>query len=148
CAADTVQPSRASGANPLSRSQRPLASKRLAKRLGFLLVGASLCTALVAGIYFWPKPEGSQLPNPPLKLTDIQVNPHQGQEATLLGNLARSSVMSTAAVRADDSVRVLATLSTPAHCYLIAFNPDGTEQLCYPEDPDLPAVKYPENKNA
>jgi hypothetical protein len=51
-------------------------------------------------------------------------------------------------VFANDSVRVSATLSTPSYCYLIAFNPDGSEQLCYPEDPDLAEVKYPQNKNA
>jgi hypothetical protein len=34
----------------------------------------------------------------------------------------------------DDDVWVHAKLNAPAYCYLIAFNPDGKEQLCYPED--------------
>jgi hypothetical protein len=35
-------------------------------------------------------------------------------------------------VRVRDAVRVYARLSEPAYCYLIAFNPDDTEQLCHP----------------
>jgi hypothetical protein len=38
--------------------------------------------------------------------------------------------------RLDDDVRVEVSLSAPAYCYLIAFNPDGTEQLCHPEGED------------
>ena len=37
-------------------------------------------------------------------------------------------------VRLNDDVRFHATFNGPAYCYLIAFNPDGTEQLCHPED--------------
>jgi hypothetical protein len=36
------------------------------------------------------------------------------------------------AVQQNDYVRVKAELNASAHCYLIAFNPDGTAQLCYP----------------
>jgi hypothetical protein len=32
----------------------------------------------------------------------------------------------------NDYVRVSATLSEPAYCYLVALNPDGSHQLCYP----------------
>ena len=38
------------------------------------------------------------------------------------------------AVRMADAVRVDATFSEPAYCFLIAFNPDGKEQYCYPKD--------------
>jgi serine/threonine protein kinase len=34
----------------------------------------------------------------------------------------------------DDTVRIQARLSVPAYCYLIALNPDGSIQPCYPED--------------
>ncbi len=33
---------------------------------------------------------------------------------------------------ADDLVRISAKLKRPAYCYLVAFNPDGSLQLCYP----------------
>jgi serine/threonine protein kinase len=36
----------------------------------------------------------------------------------------------------DDGVEVKAELSAPAYCYLIAFRPDGTEDLCFPEKED------------
>src|SRR5262249_36671734 len=35
-------------------------------------------------------------------------------------------------IKINDSVRVFARLGAPAYCYLIAFNPDGSEQLCHP----------------
>jgi serine/threonine protein kinase len=38
--------------------------------------------------------------------------------------------------RLDDSVTLAATLSRPAYAYLIAFRPDGTEELCFPESED------------
>jgi len=36
--------------------------------------------------------------------------------------------------RIDDDVTVQAELSEPAYSYLIAFRPDGTDDLCDPED--------------
>ena len=40
--------------------------------------------------------------------------------------------------RLEDSVTVAARLSEPAFCYLIAYRPDGTADLCFPEDPAVP----------
>src|SRR5262249_29786645 len=40
--------------------------------------------------------------------------------------------------RLDDSVTVAAKLSGPAYCYLIAYRPDGTEDLCFPADAARP----------
>lgn len=50
--------------------------------------------------------------------------------------------------RLNDSVTVEAGLSAPAYCYLIAYRPDGTEEVCFPEDEDAPppatdGPKYP-----
>jgi len=36
--------------------------------------------------------------------------------------------------RFNDNIRLLVELSGPSYCYLIAFNPDGKEQLCFPRD--------------
>jgi hypothetical protein len=52
------------------------------------------------------------------------------------------------AALSEDDVRVAARLSAPAYCYLIALNPDGRPQLCYPQDESTPparvaAVVYP-----
>jgi serine/threonine protein kinase len=35
-----------------------------------------------------------------------------------------------------DTLRVLVSFDAPAYCYLIALNSNGTNQLCYPEQPD------------
>jgi serine/threonine protein kinase len=50
-----------------------------------------------------------------------------------IGSLGRDSSEVSAA---DDSVRMLAKLDQPAYGYLLAFHPDGTEQLCWPASPE------------
>ncbi|MGH7169564.1 MAG: serine/threonine-protein kinase [Gemmataceae bacterium] len=40
------------------------------------------------------------------------------------------------AARRDDSVTVEGRLSRPAYAFLIAFRPDGTEEVCFPENED------------
>jgi serine/threonine protein kinase len=40
-----------------------------------------------------------------------------------------------------DNVRIQARLSVPAYCYLIALNPDGSIQSCYPEEPGAGASR-------
>ena len=39
---------------------------------------------------------------------------------------------------------VRAELSEPAYAYLIAFRPDGTDELCDPDDEDMPPQKKPQ----
>jgi hypothetical protein len=38
--------------------------------------------------------------------------------------------------RRNDSVELEAALSRPGYAYLIAFRPDGTEEVCFPESED------------
>jgi hypothetical protein len=38
--------------------------------------------------------------------------------------------------RLSQDARVQVRLSRPGYCYLLALNPDGTTQLCYPEKPE------------
>ena len=62
----------------------------------------------------------------------------------LRGVLGRESFVT----RIDDSVTVKARLSRPAYAYLIAYRPDGTEELCFPESEDVApprtdAPRYP-----
>jgi hypothetical protein len=38
----------------------------------------------------------------------------------------------------DDSVKVQAVLSQPAYAYVIAFRPDGKDEVCFPESEDEP----------
>jgi serine/threonine protein kinase len=53
------------------------------------------------------------------------------------GLLGRTSF----AAREDDDLAVRAELSEPAYSYLIAFRPDGTDELCDPDDEDTPPPK-------
>jgi len=45
------------------------------------------------------------------------------------------------AVGPGDDVMVQAELSEPAYAYLIAFRPDGVDDICDPEDPEAPPGK-------
>jgi serine/threonine protein kinase len=64
----------------------------------------------------------------------------EGQEKldnTRSGVLGRTSF----ATREDDDLKLDAELSEPAYSYLIAFRPDGTDELCDPDDEDAPPLK-------
>jgi serine/threonine protein kinase/tetratricopeptide (TPR) repeat protein len=71
----------------------------------------------------------------PLAIQEFHVNQFRGKQAKPLGDLRDNAEE----IRVNDSVRLFARLNAPAHCYLIAFNPDGSEQLCHPAwDGDRP----------
>ena len=86
----------------------------------------------------WPDNQDSPSPPGPLKLLDLDIQQFRGKQAEPHSDITAT----TEVVRADNRC-VSAKLSRPAYCYLIAFNPDGTEQLCYPEDAEMAAVNYP-----
>jgi hypothetical protein len=66
----------------------------------------------------------------PLRILSFQVHHARGDPPLLLGTLGDASQEA----REKDIVRIKARLSEPAYCFLIAFNPDGKEQLLYPEE--------------
>jgi hypothetical protein len=68
----------------------------------------------------------------PLGVKSFQVELHRRTTKTLLGPIG---VNAFAGRFEDDDVRVRARLNAPAYCYLVALNPDGKVQPCYPEDP-------------
>lgn len=70
----------------------------------------------------------------------------RGDRSELAGEMGVNSLVT----HERDSVRIHVTLGEPAYCYLIAFNPDGQEQLCYPtSDATAPtksrSVEFPAN---
>ncbi|MCI0461058.1 MAG: serine/threonine-protein kinase [Gemmataceae bacterium] len=107
---------------------------------------ASLCLLLLAALIFWPggwnipaffEKDARQSPaidgrGQPLRIQAMEVRHFRGEEAKPMGEIGTTSET----IRRDDDVRVEVRLSAPAYCYLIALNPDGTEQLCYPESAD------------
>ena len=114
---------------------------------------------LVAAWWLWPRPpsapaigaiatgRAAEAPTPPapppspsaLRVTrfEIPVFPKLDRDhfdpkrAGLLGQ-------SAFAAREDDDVTVRAELSEPAYSFLVAYRPDGTVELCDPEDENTP----------
>jgi CHAT domain-containing protein/tetratricopeptide (TPR) repeat protein/tRNA A-37 threonylcarbamoyl transferase component Bud32 len=93
------------------------------------LVAASL--ALVAlgyfGIKYWRSPEHRAAAMS--RIEEFRVTHFKGPHAKPLGDIRDLSEP----IHVNDSVRVYARFDAPTYCYLFALNPDGTEQLCFPD---------------
>jgi hypothetical protein len=140
-AGDTAEP-----ANTLATDQRrrDMQGKKISRRAAIAIGLAGLGLAIAVGIAYWATHRGGKTPMAPVKIEEMTVRQYRDESATLIGNIA----IGDRPIHVDDSVRISARLSAPGHFYLIAFNPDGSEQLCSPEDPDLTEVRYPEGKAA
>jgi hypothetical protein len=73
----------------------------------------------------------------PIEITSLEINHHRGEQAEQLGKIRKIATLSDD-IFFDDDVRVHIELSAQAYCYLIAFNPDGKDQMCYPRKEDVP----------
>jgi serine/threonine protein kinase len=108
--------------------------------------GLTALVVLAAQALAWPWPWSSrpsraheipvQAPAPPrgpVQILSMQIE-HEGKTgpdtSRPRGKLGEQSF----AARLDDDVTVRAELSEPAYSYLIAFRPDGTDEICAPED--------------
>jgi hypothetical protein len=157
---------KAMAADPQSRFQSADALRRalgrylrMRRAVPMVAAAAILLALLVPAWLLWPQPAqkrldgrsaasgGGQPVQPPavpvapssapLRVTRFEI-PHfpkldenRSDRAVLLG---RTSF----AARVDDDVAVQAELSEPAYSYVIAFRPDGTDELCDPDDEDAP----------
>lgn len=72
-----------------------------------------------------------------VEVKDLRIRHHRGEEAELIGDLGTTSHFAIV----QDDIRLQMQLSQPAYCYLIAFNPDGRDQLCYPDSDMVPPLK-------
>ena len=139
--ADTAEPAKTLATN---RHRRDKQGKRIRRRVAIALGLAGLWLAAAVGIAYWATHRGGETRMPPVRIEEMTVRQYRDESAMLIGNIA----IGDRPINVDDSVRISARSSAPGHFYLIAFNPDGGEQLCYPEDPDLTEVRYPEGKEA
>jgi hypothetical protein len=105
-----------------------------------LLAGALLLAALAFTVWsLWPPPARPVLPPAPpipgqsLKVDSFQVALHRVAADDPVGPVG----IDTFAARLGQDARVQVQLNKPAYCYLIALNPNGKYQLCYPEDPGI-----------
>jgi hypothetical protein len=114
-----------------------------------LFAAALLLAALAFGIWLlWPgrigQPKITERPSGPasevkpvpaqsLKIESLQVELHgrsPDDPVEVIG-------IDAFAGRLGQDARVQARLNMPAYCYLIALNPDGKDQLCYPGNPGI-----------
>jgi serine/threonine protein kinase len=65
-----------------------------------------------------------------LEVAGLTVFHHRANPSVPIGLLGPSSSQA----RFKDDVRIRVRLNQPGYCYLLAFNPDGMEQPCYPSD--------------
>jgi tRNA A-37 threonylcarbamoyl transferase component Bud32 len=155
--------SKAMEADPQSRFQSAGAlgnalRKYLTMRRAVPMLGAAavLLALLVPAWAFWPRSERS-LPNhaghpvaaggtaesrperkaasPALRITRFEIAhfpklDEKRYDPRHVGTLGQSSFTA----REDDDLAVRAELSEPAYSYLIAFRPDGSDELCDPDD--------------
>lgn len=114
-------------------------STRLTRRQ-LLAGGLGLAVMTLGGVSWYvgrnPGP-GGEPPEPPPPTQPVEVlrlrlhHFRGGRSLEFLGE-------ETFTARLDDTVTVEARLSRPAYAYLLAFRPDGGEDLCFPEREDEP----------
>jgi hypothetical protein len=86
--------------------------------------------ALVIALRDKPEPDRAREPDPePVRVLGVEVRQVRGAEDKPVGLIGTDHKT----IELNDGVRFTVKLSAPAYCYLVAFNPDGKEQLCYPE---------------
>jgi hypothetical protein len=83
---------------------------------------AALAVAAVLAVYWQPSPE-------PARVLGVEVRQMRGPDESPVGVLG----VDRKTIELNDAVRFSVKLSAPAYCYLVAFNPDGGEQLLHPE---------------
>jgi tRNA A-37 threonylcarbamoyl transferase component Bud32 len=124
-------------ARPVGRAEKVVRWSRRNPALAALL-GLSVLTIALVAILLRHRPGAVPAPPAPpaapLRIVSLRISHHRGAKASRLGVIGTSSLD----VQLNDDVRIQAELSRPAHCYLIAFNPDGKEQLCHPREETTP----------
>jgi serine/threonine protein kinase len=146
-------------AQPVSNARRSVgARRRLRWAVGLAAALAAVLLIAVAvtrrfGVPSAPLPAppdtgqpqagpGPATPEAQLQITRFRVSHHRGDPSLELGDLGVSSL----SARLEDDVRFHVQLNRPANCYLIAFRPDGKEQLCYPKDRVRKPIPPPQNE--
>ena len=96
-------------------------------RRGIVLAGLLLLASVATT---WSlRPAAAPAKSGPLRVEAFAVELYRGAKP-----LGRVGIDVFEGVYMRDSARVRARLSEPAYCYVIALNPDGSDQLYYPED--------------
>jgi serine/threonine protein kinase len=113
------------------------------RRIRVPLLATAGAAVVLAGLVLW-RPWASA-PHPgispeaeltaPLRVQQLRISVLKETPT----KLQRSELGTNAfAAQFGDLVQLQAELSEPVYCFLLAFNPDGKEQLCWPADPRQP----------
>jgi serine/threonine protein kinase len=137
---------RALARGPTSASSRRLRSSGSPRPMWITILGLALLAtiALTVGV-FWFSESNSSGALASIASLDVYHFRAVPRGDYYIGSLGRDSCEVSAA---EDSVRVLAKLDQSTTCYLLAFRPDGAEQLCWPASaeqapPAAAEITYP-----
>jgi hypothetical protein len=94
--------------------------------------------------------------HPPLTQTSVSESLIQDFEVIHIGNSADNAVFSGSLLQyglplENDDLQLQAVFAEPVYCFLVALNPDGLIQLCYPPDRQVAQsepirrLRYPED---
>lgn len=102
----------------------------------FAALGLVALVGAVLAAVFWPRKDEVPPPPPdPARVLSVEVRQVRGQEASPVGLVG----VDRKTIELNDGLRFSVKFAAPAYCYLVAFNPDGKDQLCYPgRDADAP----------
>lgn len=112
----------------------------------FLMVAsAAVLLPLLGAFGVYLLPAESNIPSPPVDLP-VSDSLIERFDVTHIGNSVERAEFSDALLRrrpalVDDDIKVRVGFSQPAYFYLVALNPDGTVQLCFPERDDHPQAE-------
>ena len=142
---DTDQPSRTLATD---RQRRDRQRKKITRRLAIAVGLAGLWLMIAVAVAYWATHRVAETPvtppKTPAKIEEMIVRDYGDESRKLIGDIAKT----TQPIFTDHDLQISVKFNAPAYFYLIALNPDGTEQLVYPEDPELQVVQYPKDKDA
>jgi serine/threonine protein kinase len=160
--ADALSPFTADVSKETQKQSTPIT-----KRSSAALVAALLVPLLAYGAYHFSRPPAlpssetstgssnatgasvSAVPESLIKSFDLIQIGNSDARAEFSGSL-----LEYRPPREHDDVQVFAEFSQPAYCFLVAMNPDGVKQLCYPSQSDqaqsdpITELRFPAEENA
>jgi hypothetical protein len=95
-----------------------------------VLAAAGLLVVLIGLVVLLGKEQSG--PSPPVRIDGFDIILYRGHKIGIIGTPRVQSA------QVGEVVKVRVQLSQPAWCYLIAYNPDGQEQVCYPGEGTTP----------
>jgi hypothetical protein len=113
----------------MDRALRCVDARSSPPRSALLLLGVATALLITAAILFRPGPRA-----PDISMHLVQYRLIDGQ----IRQVGEIGLNSSEARYLDDSIGIQVHLADEAYCYVLALNPDGGIQLCFPAGDKLP----------